>query len=484
MKKKLSLLLSALFALSLLGGCGEVASDSRAETSSDSGELTVISPDRPDPDSKTESAGISETVGSLYTETIILNESNDSPADTSELYSDIWEDDETETESETESSTSETSAEVSVDSAAVSQVFYPEDASETTGAAKKTVTVTVYTRAADVSRRAKEIVSEMSDSEKAAQLILARCPQSDAAELMEDYSFGGYVLFASDFENREPDTAGDFITEIKKSAMTTPLIAVDEEGGTINRVSKFDQYRSYPFLSPGEIYSESGIDGLYSDASEKADLLLSLGINMNLGPVADVASSGDYIYPRIISEDYSEAGAGAAAIINASGEKGLISCLKHFPGYGANVDTHTGISLDTRSLDEFRKKDFIPFEKALEADYTPAVMINHNVIECIDDELPASVSPGIHKILRDELGFEGVIITDDLGMDGIKAYTGSISPYVMGIFAGNDLLCVSDPITAYNDIINAIDKGYISQKILDRHVERIIQMKLDYDIIE
>ena len=102
----------------------------------------------------------------------------------------------------------------------------------------------------------------------------------------------------------------------------------------------------------------------------------------------------------------------------------------------------------------------------------------------MDDTLPASLSPEVHRILREDVGFDGVIITDDLGMDAIKAYSGVVSPYVMGIFAGNDLLCVSDPVTAYNDILDAVENGYINEKMLNQHVERIIQMKLDYGLIE
>ena len=340
----------------------------------------------------------------------------------------------------------------------------------------------VYSCPADTSRRAKTIVAAMSDEEKAAQLILARCPSENAVDLMADYAFGGYTLYAVDFADRDPDSAEEFIAEIKSSVSITPFIAVDEEGGSVVRVSKYPAYRSEPFPSPMDIYSESGIDGLIGDTNEKADLLLSLGINMNLAPVVDIAEEGDYIYPRTICSDPYEDGDAAQAIITTAGAKGLISCLKHFPGYGSNVDTHTGIAHDSRSLDDFRGKDLIPFTTALKSPYDTTVLVNHNVIECMDD-IPASLSANVHRMLREEIGFDGVIITDDLGMKGIRAYSGETSPYVVGILCGNDLLCVSDPVTAYNDLIEAVNSGELSTKLLDEHVSRIIELKLSYGII-
>ncbi len=353
---------------------------------------------------------------------------------------------------------------------------------DNTDGIKATVSTEAYSSPADVSRRAKTISDNMTMNEKAAQLILARCPSQGAADLMDTYGFGGYTLYATDFADRDKISAKEFISGIIDASEITPFIAVDEEGGDVVRVSKYTAYRSEPFHSIKSVYAESGMDGIISDSAEKAQLLTSLGINMNLAPVADIATAGDYIYDRTAGCDAYTTGDIVKQIITTSGENGLMSCLKHFPGYGSNVDTHTGVAVDDRSLDDFRNNDLIPFKTGISSTYTPAVLVNHNIINCLDT-VPASLSAPVHRLLREELGFDGVIVTDDLGMDAIKSYTGSTSPYVAGILSGNDLLCVSDPVTAYNDLTAAVNDGTLSEKVIDEHVQRVIQMKLDYGII-
>ncbi|MGN1416172.1 MAG: glycoside hydrolase family 3 N-terminal domain-containing protein [Oscillospiraceae bacterium] len=345
------------------------------------------------------------------------------------------------------------------------------------------ITYTVYTHNADVSRDVKNIVENMSREEKAAQLILARCPSSGAADMMSTYDFAGYTLYAVDLDGRDKSSAKEFICSIKNAAEIAPFIAVDEEGGNVVRVSKFSAFRESPFDSIQKVYKNGGMDGIISDTKEKAELLTSLGINMNLAPVADIAQSGDYIYDRTVGAGADETANVVKQIVNTSGDNGLMSCIKHFPGYGSNVDTHTGIAYDSRSMDSFRSTDFVPFKAGISGRYTPAVLVNHNVIECMDSSLPASLSPNVHKILREEIGFDGVIITDDLGMDGIKAYSGNLSPYVLGILSGNDLLCVSEPVTAYNDIVSAMNSGTLSEDVVDEHVKRVLQMKKEYGLI-
>lgn len=360
-------------------------------------------------------------------------------------------------------------------------IFYTESIYDSNSTVSNSITI--YSCTADVSRYSKSIVENMSVEEKAAQLILARCPSENAASVMEKYNFGGYTLYAADFADRDTDSAKKFISDIKNSSDLVPFIAVDEEGGNVVRVSKYSAYRKSPFDSVLNIYRNDGMEGIISDSKEKAVLLDLLGINLNLAPVADIAEKGDYIYDRTAGCNASDTGKVVRQIIDTSGEYGIMSCLKHFPGYGGNVDTHTGISRDSRSLESFRSNDFIPFKAGIESSYSPAVLVNHNIVECMDNSLPASLSPEVHRILRDELGFDGVIITDDLGMDGIKAYTGNISPYVVGIMAGNDMLCVSDHITAYNDLLNAIRGGTLPAETVDEHVRRIIQMKINGKII-
>ena len=152
------------------------------------------------------------------------------------------------------------------------------------------------------------------------------------------------------------------------------------------------------------------------------------------------------------------------------------SVLKHFPGYGNNSDTHSGLAYDNRSYESFQNNDFLPFQAGIEAGAS-MVLVSHNIVACMDEDMPASLSPAVHRILREELGFKGVIITDDLVMGAIKQYTGSTSPAVAAVEAGNDMLCSSDFLTHYNQLLEAVNNGTISERRLHQSIYRIICLK-------
>ena len=324
-----------------------------------------------------------------------------------------------------------------------------------------------------------EILNNMTVHQKIAQMILARCP-SDAEEQMKKYQFGGYTLYGRDFKWETPSSVKKRIENIQSNAIIPSFIAVDEEGGNIVRISNNTAFAKNPFLSPQNMLKNNALE---EDTNEKSRLLLSLGINFNLAPVADVTENkSDYMYSRTFGLPAGETGEYIADIVEIMNDNGLASCLKHFPGYGSNVDTHTGIAVDTRSKSEFEENDFIPFEYGINAGCS-AVLINHNIINAYNDSLPASLAPEIHDVLRNELGFDGVIVTDDLGMDAIKLYSGSDNINVLAVLAGNDLLCVTDSIDCYNDIIKGYNDGIISEERLDESVRRILKMKKQYGII-
>ena len=334
--------------------------------------------------------------------------------------------------------------------------------------------------------RADELLSEMTTAEKTGQLLLARIPEG-AAEKITEYNFGGYTMYAEDFENETPETVAALTAEISEAIKIAPFIAVDEEGGTVVRISKYSQFREEPFSSPQLLYSRGGTELLEIDTTEKAQLLKSLGINLNLAPVADISTNEEsYIYPRTMGTGAETAAEGIAAIVRTSGKHNIASCLKHFPGYGENTDTHKNTSVDSRELSEFLNRDFVTFRAGIAADESkpPMVMMGHTVYESIDSGVPASLSEKLHEILRDELEFDGVIITDDMGMDAIKEYESEESVYTAAVLAGNDMLCVTDWETAYNDLTAAYENGTLTDDILDSHVRRILIMKLQYGIIK
>ena len=323
--------------------------------------------------------------------------------------------------------------------------------------------------------RALQLLSQMSLEEKIGQVILCRYPDN-AKELQEKYYFGGYTLYAKDFRNETEESIKEKLKEISDASPIPPFIAADEEGGSVVRISGYPQFSDYP-LPP---LSEGAKDPAHF-AEKMAEVLKKGGVNLNLAPVADVAENQwDYIYDRTCGLDYEETGKVIAALVENLNQYNIMCCLKHFPGYGSNVDTHTGIAVDERTENDFITKDFIPFKKGIEAG-APVVMVNHNIVTAYNKTVPASLAPEVHKALR-ELGFEGIIVTDDLGMSAITKYTGD--PYTDAFLAGNDLLCTSDGEACYNALYNSFAAGEIDEKRLDESVYRILTAKIRYGIIE
>ena len=349
-----------------------------------------------------------------------------------------------------------------------------------------TTVVTEKTAAQLLDERADEIASGMKTAEKIGQLLLARC-SDDPVYDMETYHLGGITFYAKDFENRDPDSFKKLTDSITEKAAVTPFYAVDEEGGSIVRVSKYRKFRDEPFASQKDLFNRGGLELLEMDTAEKAELLLSVGLNFNLAPVADISEDeNSYIYARTLGQNAETAAPAIECIVHTANEYGMASCLKHFPGYGENTDTHKGMAHDPREAYEFYNRDFSVFSAGINADEDriPAVMVGHTVYDNIDPDRPASLSPEVIGLLRDKVGFTGVAVTDDLSMDAIKEFAPDESVYVMALLAGNDLLCCSDHHTAYNDLVYAYNDGKITDEILNEHLHRILVMKLQYGIIE
>lgn len=316
-----------------------------------------------------------------------------------------------------------------------------------------------------------------------AQMFFARCPETGAAELAGEYDIGGYILFGRDFEGQTADSVSANIQSYQDAAATPMLIGVDEEGGTVVRVSSNPNLRSSQFRSPQSLYNEGGLTLLLSDTQEKDALLSSLGINVNLAPVCDVSTDpNDFIYSRSMGLSAEETGACIESIVSQMSGDGMGSVLKHFPGYGSNVDTHTGIAHDTRPLELFWEQDLIPFQNGIAAG-ADGVLVCHNIVGCMDENLPASLSPNVHALLRDELGFDGVIMTDDLVMDAITQYTGDADAAVLAVKAGNDMLISSDFVTQFNAVLDAVNDGSISADRIRESVIRIIKWKMELGLL-
>lgn len=205
---------------------------------------------------------------------------------------------------------------------------------------------------------------------------------------------------------------------------------------------------------------------------EKARLLRSLGINVNLGPVCDISvDAGAFLYDRSLGLSPEDTGFFVSETVRIMGENSVGSVLKHFPGYGNNPDTHVGIARDSRPLGQLEAWDMKPFAAGIDAG-AGAVLVSHVMVEALDDSLPASLSPAVHRYLRETMGYDGVILTDDLAMEAITDAYGAGEAAVLAVLAGNDLLCATDYALQYEAVLDAVLDGRISMDILDavRHV--------------
>lgn len=331
--------------------------------------------------------------------------------------------------------------------------------------------------------KADELLSKMSVRQKVGQMFLVRFPESGYIEQIKEYNPGGYVLFAKDFQN---ETKNSIISKLKscQEASTTKLfLAVDEEGGTVTRVSRYPAFRSSKFKSSQELYKEGGIKKILEDSTEKSYLLKEIGLNMNLAPVADLPTKpNSFIYKRSFGKSTEETAQYIASIISRMKDDGIVSSMKHFPGYGDNEDTHTGVAIDTRTIDNFKNADLLPFKAGIDAS-GPTILVSHNIIKCMDQERPASLSGNVHKILREELNFTGLILTDDLAMDAVKSYVENGEAAVQAVLAGNDLIITSTFKEHLNEVLTAINNGIISIDKINLAVKRILACKIAYGII-
>jgi len=340
------------------------------------------------------------------------------------------------------------------------------------------------------------LLSSMTLEEKVGQLFFVRCPAENAVEDVATYHLGGYVLFGRDVK----DSAGNWLTkeqfiETIQSYQTAAaadtgiplLIGADEEGGIVRRLSANPNlvpqqwFRSPQWMWNNQV-EEENIFAAYT--WEGTAFLRDCGLNVNLAPVADVATDPNaFIYDRTLGQDAATTAEYVCSVVAATVNSGMGSVLKHFPGYGHNEDTHTGIAVDERPYEQFVREDFLPFAAGMEAGVDhmgrqrAGVLVSHNIVTCMDPDLPASLSPEVHRILREELNFDGVVMTDDLAMDAVAAYSEDGAVAVMSIQAGNDLVLTSDYRTQIPKVLEAVENGTLSMDTIDTACRRVLTWK-------
>lgn len=329
-----------------------------------------------------------------------------------------------------------------------------------------------------------ELLRSMPLEDWVGQLFLVGADPNLAEEHIREYNLGGFLLFSADFKNETPgNSAAQKIARWQEISDVPLLIAVDEEGGTVTRVSCYSYYRSSRFSSPRELFAQGGMDAVLAQEAEKCQLLQSLGVNVNLGPVCDITTDPSaFMYQRSLGQDAEITSDFVSQMVKLKQQYAMGSALKHFPGYGNNIDTHTGIAFDSRSLTMLEGNDLIPFQAGID-DGAGAIMVSHTIVEALDPELPASLSPAVHQYLRKNMGFDGVIITDDLTMQAITDRYGAGEAAVMAVQAGSDLLCSSSFIAQYEAVLAAVLDGRIDYDTLKNSVRNVLEWKLELGLL-
>lgn len=329
------------------------------------------------------------------------------------------------------------------------------------------------------------LLSQLTPEERVGQLFFARCPAQEAACLAEEYHLGGYLLFGRDFKDKTVQEVQETIASYQSSCTIPMLIGVDEEGGSVVRVSSNPALSPSRFPSPQQLLSQQHSQGdiFAEDAWEKSNLLLSLGINVNFAPVADVSTNpDDFIYDRTLGQDAGATASYVTSVVAAMQDCSIGSVLKHFPGYGNNTDTHTGIAVDERPYETFLVSDFLPFQAGIAAG-ADSILVSHNIVTSMDGTLPASLSPEVHRILRENLDFQGVILTDDLAMDAIDQYAQNGSAAVLALLAGNDMIVTTDFTTQISQVLSALEDGTLTMEQIDQAAARVLGWKYDLGLI-
>jgi len=194
-------------------------------------------------------------------------------------------------------------------------------------------------------------------------------------------------------------------------------------------------------------------------------------------------NENDYIYSRSFGKDAKTTSDLIRKMVEVANENKMNSCLKHFPGYGSNVDTHKGIATDNREYNTFLEQDYLPFKAGIEAK-VPCILVSHNIVTSMDKDYPSSLSSKVIKELRDTLNYTGIIITDDLAMDAVKSFVEDKKAATLAIQAGNDMIITSDFKEMYDEVLESVKENVISEDTINTAVLRIISWKLESNLFQ
>lgn len=334
------------------------------------------------------------------------------------------------------------------------------------------------------------IIDDMTPAEKAGQLLMADFRQNtdgtgmtalsaEAKEAISAYHIGGVILFVENLDTAEQTKQ---LTADLQAAADLPLfIGIDEEGGLVSRLDK-SNIPHEPIPAAAEIEDAAAVGQIIGEE------LAELGINVDFAPVADVNTNPDnpVIGTRAFSSDPKEAAEQVGGFIRAMQKTGVSACAKHFPGHGDTaMDSHKGETYVEHDMERLQTVEFVPFREAIAAN-VDFIMAGHiQTPNATTDGMPASLSPELLGILRQELGFTGIIITDAMNMGAIVEPYGAGESTVLAVQAGVDIvLMLADLQKAAESLTEAIESGEISADRVKESLTRILSLKYDKGLLE
>lgn len=339
--------------------------------------------------------------------------------------------------------------------------------------------------------RAEELLSGMTLREKLCQLMIVRpevltgeSPVTAAGETtrlaLETYPVGGLIYSVDNLVTQEQTR--EMISNTQSYSKLPLFISADEEGGNVGRL----MYKlGTTWVNSMYSYKDEGADTAYANAKTIGTDMVSCLFNTDFAPVADVWTNpaNTVIGDRAYSDDFEQAAELVASAVRGFTDAGIICCLKHFPGHGdTSTDTHEGAAVVSKSLDELRAGEFLPFVSGIEAG-ADMVMIGHITVTSVDPE-PATISKAIiTDVLRGELGWDGVVISDSLDMGALAGYdNGEVC--VKFLEAGGDILLgIPDIETALTSLEAAVTDGRLTESRIDESVQRVLELKISHGII-
>lgn len=336
----------------------------------------------------------------------------------------------------------------------------------------------------------KEQIKEMSIEEKIGQMMVVGLEgyslDDNSIELIEKHYVGGIILFGKNVESSEQLlTLINSIKETNSKNRIPIFISVDEEGGRVSRMPK--EIKKLP--SSGKIGQSNDEELAYNIGSILGQELKMFGFNMDFAPVLDINSNpkNPVIGDRAFGADLDTVNRLGLKAMKGIQSVGVISVVKHFPGHGdTSVDSHIGLPAIDHDLERLKDFELVPFKKAIESD-ADAVMVAHILLNKIDPDYPSSLSKTIiTDILRKDLGFEGVVISDDMTMGAIVENYEIGDAAIKAIEAGSDIILVAhgfeNSLSVINSIKEALENETISEERLNESVYRILKLKEKYSL--